>query len=1035
MYAHLRARLRAPATRSFGKPHRTRLWLKPLEERIAPAFSEFVDPHPAPGNRFGACVVPLATGNVVVTSPFDDAGGTDAGAVYLFNGATGALISTLTGSHANDRIGITNNAGIYSPVFALSNGNFVFLSSHWSNGSAVDAGAVTWGNGTTGISGVLSAANSLVGTSANEGVYSNVIPLNNGNYVVVNNRWDNGSIVDAGAVTWGNGTNGVSGVVSAANSLIGTNTNDQIGYINLQLPNGNYVVQSPNWDNGSIVDAGAVTWGSGTAGVTGPITASNSLVGSSANDQIGGNSSRPLNSVVVLSNGNYVVLNPKWDNGNAVDAGAVTWGSGTTGVSGVVTLANSLVGSSANDEVGYDFTALSNGNYLVISPSWSNGSIGRVGAVTWGNGASGISGVVNSSNSLVGNSAGDSVGNWGVTELTNGNYVVSSPNWDNGSILDAGAATWWSGTTTTSGVVSALNSLVGGKAYDNVGLGVKPLSNGNYVVSSIYWDNGSVTDAGAATWCNGSTGSAGTVSIANSLVGSKANDQVGTATALTNGNYVVSSFNWDNGSISNAGAVTWCDGTQSTIGAVSASNSLVGSHANDNVSAVTALANGNYVVRSVSWDNGSIVDAGAVTWCRGTMSTTGAVSSANSLVGGTANDSVGYDDITKLTNGNYVVRSRYWDNGAAVNAGAVTWGSGTTGVSGTVSAANSLVGSKSFDSVGINGVTVLANGNYVVSSTFWDNGAVTNAGAATWGNGATGVSGVITAANSLVGSLSADEIGIPYALPNGNYVVLCSHWSYPTIQLAGAAIWGNGLTGVNGTISASKAAIGSVSASMASTSGALPDNVNGTFLVSFPLDGIGGRVRVGSQSTGISTPAPVVNSVTFGDGTAQRSLVKQIVVNFSESVNFTAGVATAFTLHRSGTGGTTGDVALIANPTNGAASSVTITFSGSFTEHGSLIDGFYDFTIDASKITGIGGALDGDGNGTPGGNYAVIGTTANKFFRLFGDSDGNGTVNNKDFQALRAVFNQPSVVFDFDNDGVVTFDDMKEFRLRFGMTP
>ena len=42
-----------------------------------------------------------------------------------------------------------------------------------------------------------------------------------------------------------------------------------------------------------------------------------------------------------------------WDNGAATNAGAVTWGSGTAGVSGVVSSANSLVGSTANDQVGY----------------------------------------------------------------------------------------------------------------------------------------------------------------------------------------------------------------------------------------------------------------------------------------------------------------------------------------------------------------------------------------------------------------------------------------------------------------------------------------------------------------------------------------------------------------------------------------------------------------------------------------------------------------------------------------------------------
>ena len=56
--------------------------------------------------------------------------------------------------------------------------------------------------------------------------------------------------------------------------------------------------------------------------------------------------------MTALSNGNYVVRSPDWDNGAATDAGAVTWGSGTAGVSGVVSAANSLVGTTANNQVG-----------------------------------------------------------------------------------------------------------------------------------------------------------------------------------------------------------------------------------------------------------------------------------------------------------------------------------------------------------------------------------------------------------------------------------------------------------------------------------------------------------------------------------------------------------------------------------------------------------------------------------------------------------------------------------------------------------
>ena len=92
--------------------------LEHLEDRrLLTTFTEFIDPHPNPDNRFGDTVVPLNTGNVVVTSPLDDAGGSNAGAVYLFDGATGALISTLTGSSDNDQIGSNGVSALSTGIF------------------------------------------------------------------------------------------------------------------------------------------------------------------------------------------------------------------------------------------------------------------------------------------------------------------------------------------------------------------------------------------------------------------------------------------------------------------------------------------------------------------------------------------------------------------------------------------------------------------------------------------------------------------------------------------------------------------------------------------------------------------------------------------------------------------------------------------------------------------------------------------------------------------------------------------------------
>ncbi len=101
--------------------------------------------------------------------------------------------------------------------------------------------------------------------------------------------------------------------------------------------------------------------------------------------------------------------------------------------------------------MGSGVVALTNGNYVVSSPQWN----GARGAATWGNGASGSSGVVTTTNSLVGSSANDRVGSNGAVALSNGNYVVRNSQW-NGA---RGAATWGNGASGSSGVVTTTNSL------------------------------------------------------------------------------------------------------------------------------------------------------------------------------------------------------------------------------------------------------------------------------------------------------------------------------------------------------------------------------------------------------------------------------------------------------------------------------------------------------------------------------------------------------------------------------------------------
>jgi hypothetical protein len=278
-------------------------------------------------------------------------------------------------------------------------------------------GAATWGNGTTGTSGVVSAANSLVGTSEDDRVCgSGITALANGNYVVVSPGWNPG---DAGAVTWGNGTTGITGPVSSANSLIGTYAQDGVGSKGVTaLTNGNYVVATPGADNVYEVDAGAVTWGNGTTGISGMIGEANSLVGTRGGDLIG------QGRVTALPNGNYVVASPNWS-GNA---GAATWGNGSTGIKGAVTPANSLVGSAANDYVSYfGIIPLPSGNYIVRSPLWDNGPVEAAGAVSRGNGGIGTKGFINPGNSVIGTTPSGGTGQNFVFDAVNNQFVIGRP--------------------------------------------------------------------------------------------------------------------------------------------------------------------------------------------------------------------------------------------------------------------------------------------------------------------------------------------------------------------------------------------------------------------------------------------------------------------------------------------------------------------------------------------------------------------------------------------------------------------------------
>jgi ELWxxDGT repeat protein len=166
----------------------------------------------------------------------------------------------------------------------------------------------------------------------------------------------------------------------------------------------------------------------------------------------------------------------------------------------------------------------------------------------------------------------------------------------------------------------------------------------------------------------------------------------------------------------------------------------------------------------------------------------------------------------------------------------------------------------------------------------------------------------------------------------------------------------------------------------------------------------------------LQTP-PVVDTVVINDGSAQRSMVTQVTVTFSD----------VLTLDTSG-------IELVSQdgqdvPFDVATSVVdgrlvaVLTFSGPDVIGGSLPDGTYTLIVHAgAAVDRIGQQLDGD--------------QVTTFFRLFGDADGDGHVDFADLYRFRSAYGtsagNPGYLsyFDYNQDGRIDQLDYTEFRRR-----
>lgn len=599
---------------------------------------ELVDPTPHVGDQFGAEVVELDNGNIVVSDPLDDNVAMDAGAVHLYNSSTGALVASIYGDSADDRLGsngvvaLSNgNYVISSPsddvlgianagsvrlidgttgqqigsalsgdiaddfmgdpgVTALSNGHYVVASSRDNEAGIMDAGSVRLLNGTSAVQIGAGIAGDVVADSLsfNNGNPS-VTALPNNNFVVVSVLDNEGGIDDAGSIRLLNGSTG-----NEINAIVGDVVTDAMGRGDVAiLPNGNFIVTSENDDEGGVADAGSARLISAVTG----LQIGNSIVGMSSADKIGAIDGLGKGQAVLpLDNNNFAVATEDYDSAGVSNAGAVMLVNGTT-----ATIVNTLNGDENNDRLGeHGLTALSNGNFVIASPGDDENGIANAGSVRLVDADTG--GQVGTA--LVGDAVNDMLGGGGITALGNGNYVVVSGNDTEAGIVAAGSVRLINGDTG-----AQIVSIAGDTADARLGIsGVVALDNNNFVMASEHDDAGGVVNAGSVRLINGQTGN----QIGASLNGDNLSDQLGSGGvhALAGNRYVVLSALDDEGGITNAGSARVLDGTTGA----ELGSPIFGALADDfEDAAVTQAANGTFFILQLSEaDNNGLADSGQV---------------------------------------------------------------------------------------------------------------------------------------------------------------------------------------------------------------------------------------------------------------------------------------------------------------------------------------------------------------------------------------------------------------------------------------
>jgi len=528
-------------------------------------------------------------------------------------------------------------------------------------------------------------------------------------------------------------------------------------------------------------------------------------------------------SITALNNGNFIIASENDDISGIANAGSVMLINGTTGIQ----IGTTITGDNVNDHLGGtmiigrpSIIKLNNNNFVISSRLDDIGGISDAGSIMLINGTTGSQiGATIAGDNLI-----DEIGRSSITALNNSNFVIASSIDDVAGVNNAGSIMLINGTTGA----QIGTTIAGNNENDQIGgSGVVELSNGNFVVSSSNDDVGGLINAGSVMLISGVSGDR----IGPAISGDDQSDQFGSSgvTALSNGNFVVSSRNDDVTGLFNAGSVTLINGTTGAqIGA-----RITGNDRTDQLgsSGIAALDNGNFVIASSNDDVGGLINAGSVMLMNGSNGS----QVGSTIAGNGPGDRLGLSGIAALDNGNFVIASSNDDVSGVANAGSVMLINGTTGsqIGATIS------GNNIDDQIGNSGITVLDNGNFVIASRNDDVGGVIDAGSVMLINGVNGNQ----IGTTITGDSTDDQLGSSSIteLNNGNFVIASQNDDVEGVINSGSIILINGINGnqIGATIFGDNQGDQFGSSSITALN-------NGDFIVSSEEDDVGGVIDAGS---------------------------------------------------------------------------------------------------------------------------------------------------------------------------------------------